>query len=388
MRDMEILRYIPQGEMHMPSDVRLNGDFLYWEHPMSGFKCDDNGEIVSSLCPTDGCLHDFAALADAAPEQILRFAQTRGVLGILPFVRIAADDRFAYYEPTFAYNMLAGRMRGIIRIMDALKKGKRPANTDMLDASGFTKDVLARSANSTRDWTGLRSPGWHFCLFQNVANLWSHADIKITLAGLDMMHENLTLDTRAGAVIEFGEWGDGVAWDQSHSFPARDRDMMIEAIRAYFSGQNPDHAKSNDELLLPPELIMPNDYNQTYGPEMVIHYLREIRIDFEHLAFKTKRPSALFNVLAFQLLKEVMLPEGMIFCSQCDQLYEYNPDKARKPIRGENSKEWGNSKPRKGRATAFCSEWCRQQYDTEDKRRSRAAAKAKVSVKEEAPVGQ
>lgn len=374
MRDTGILRFSSQSSLIMPAEVGLEDDMLCWGTGRYGRHSPQKAKEYHAQFaarPVAGVLRDFIGLADAAPERVLAFARARGVLGIDPLVTALwqegderfpfADDSFDYIEPVAGYTGLAAHFAGILRIMGAIKAGRKIDDGDLFQC--------IRGRWGLRNSDSFPPSLKHELLWLTVSECWDQATIKLmpsSISPLAMIEpENpypfFTVPHSREITIKFGEWRDGHDWDREHSLQTRPGDMI--ALPEWHEGRDTGD-RSSGEWLKP---------YRDYATE-----------DFYAL-HAGSRPSALYGALVFQLLQELTLEEDTYFCSQCARAYPYDPDRARKPAKGEDPKDWGNSKPREDRATAFCSELCRGRYKTEDKQRRRAARKRKDT--QERPAG-
>lgn len=400
MKDKAILRYRPQSTIFMPSKVELVGEKLCWgpdahlRLPSSQREGDEFHIIELVERPVDGLLHDFIALENASAKDILAFTLARGVLAIDPLVyvkggaeRIAILDAclnpvFSYQELTSVYWYLASRFGAVVRLMNALKEGRKIDGDLALEFIYFS---------GVSDINTLSPLLQYETLWSIVSHCWTHATIPVmpTVSGLkgrglvarreeeppDPNRSGTPLPGRPEMSILFGAWEDGSHWDmvkssRTHMGPDGEPDGTVTPRDEYLGAFSPETAIPEGQS----EEMEGEGYSQSSSGEWVKPYTHYMT-DAGYQPHSASRPSALYNALVFQLMLEVTLEEDTYFCSQCNKPYLYDPEKARKPKPGESSSEYGNSKPRRGRPTAFCCWDCRRNYDTADRSRSRAAAK-------------
>jgi len=373
MRDTEMLRFRSQSHLSMPAKLEMVGDMLCWGtdgHAKHSLQDIEEYEAQFVARPVAGVLREFITLADATPEKVLGFVQSRGVLGIDPLVTLSChnediggiegpfrDCSFDYAEPAWAYTRLASHFACIARIMGSLKTGRKVDDSDLLRCIGDRWGSI--------EVDGLTPSFKHKLLWVVVSECWHRTTIKLmpscfdalvqkgerTIQGVDLL---AFTPSHSQISVQFGDWRDGLNWDMESSRRTRPGGM-IALPEDYIGGDGCDH--SSGERVMPYCDYAAEDF---YSPHA------------------RSRPSSLYNALVFQLMQALTLKEGEHFCRQCEKVYTYDPEKARKPAKGEDPKHWGNSQPRIDRPKSFCSEWCRRQHDTEDKRRSRAAARSRM----------
>ena len=306
----------------LPEDALLKG--LYW---------------LSEEKPVRGCLKDFVRLANKSALDVLAFVQKRGVLGVAPAICISlefdAGPEFGfkqnrpcrtvlYQEPVSIYLQLARQAKALVRVMQKLR-GEISATSDTSVTQEEVKSMFSpkqRDLMEKTDAFDSLSPRHVYDNVELAWHLWTlSAKIRVETAFLwgeeSQREEELYKQKRAlaevmrpeemfGFGIGFSAWEDGKTWDK-------------EAFTEQSAGA----------------AILRNS-----------------------LPHPKQRPSALFDVLAFQLGQEIILDECSYFCGGCGELKTKDTDY--------------ENKPRGDRAT-YCSKECkaegRKRYEREYKSR-------------------
>jgi hypothetical protein len=108
-------RPVQTGEVFAPKVIALEGDHLL---------CDANRNSINA--PGAGLLEGFLKVADAEPDEILKFARKWGALGI----RMKPAPGLRSHEPVAAWSDLAIRFRALHRIGAELNRGSIGAARD------------------------------------------------------------------------------------------------------------------------------------------------------------------------------------------------------------------------------------------------------------------
>jgi len=313
--------FAPDGVMRFRTEsiqratsVSLDGDLLVWE---IGYR---NGSPAEGLLPvaTQGCLEAFVPLADAGASEVQAFAEHWGPLGLDPWVcEIPSNGRGPvrrqYAEAVEVYPRLARIAKAILSTKDRLWAGERgdgPAiGRDSLRACfSEASEVLYLAPLNASDL----QPRDKFATVCLAARWWA-MQARCDLS-LPPWPGRLDEQQSAGVLsVRFGGWTDGDTWDREQMRWCR-RDGGIRLC-----GERPYTESARERASLWP------------GPG--------------------QRPSPLFSALAFQLQREVSLPEGARVClnRQCGKVWTL---------------EEGQRQDAK-----YCSQGCRR--DRKDNRRRR-----------------
>lgn len=306
-----VLRYRTEETISMPYCIELWHGVLHWRAEYN-FQSQVQGWEKR---PVADCLEDFLSLVNASDDQVLAFTQRRGVLGVFPAVareseenasaslEFVADHRqwqpwmcgqAAYIEDPRIYRRMARVAGYMLRAMKFVREGVRidPKQTE----------AFRRSLASSSQWFGVDTQEQAYRGVQKILGEWSN------VAGVSLgLWQHERLDGGQEIKVNFAVWEDGQQWDQkAEDGPGFEVSEYLSEASSFLSA-------------------------------------------FPHGA----RPSPLFNVLFFQLLQKVSLPEGSYFCAQCGGFYTYTEE-------GRRDKEM--TKPRNGRPVSFCKEECRKVY--------------------------
>ncbi len=377
MSDTGILRYRVPSSLAMPATIELDGDLLRWEI-RDVYSLARPGEQAEQYArrPTSGCLKEFTRLASAGPGEVLAFTQSRGVLSIEPLVMASGKGKMsntglAYAEPVFVYTQMAARFASILSVAASLKEGREVKYQDMI---GCYEPSIRRTLEGTEPRAASRAA--YDLLWFTIKDCWKSASIEMTLVGLEAAEDGLNFNS-SEIMLLFGVWENGLTWD--FGMAARARGSETIAAPQHHRLEALLEALEEGAKAATIDTLKKEGYSEAPSGELVIPY-RDYLHGGGSYPRPHMRPSPLFNLLAFQLLKEVSSVAGKEVCTQCEKLYTYDPDKAKRPrdpIEAADTSTWGNSKPRKDRPTAFCSEKCRKEYDAADNRIRRKQPKPK-----------
>lgn len=299
--------------------VSLGNGNLIWEYEIKA-------PLNPNLVDIDKCLEDFEALADSGDGAVHAFVKKYGVLGILPTVTVPKDHasgrlpailarKFFYKEPTSIYQQLALQCNAIRRIMECFRSGRRIDPSVFLQCFPSSQHQAVQKDIDTHRWK-TRSEIYEHLV--SATMLWSNASCY----RFRLRPSNAGNGRQAAFVLDFGGWADGIEWDR----------QTLENT-----------GEDDDDPFF--ELLSKDD-----------------------LPSRRQRPSPLFNILAFQLLNAVTLPEGTYFCSQCNEPYQPNREK-------------GDRKPRCDKETQFCCDDHRDEYKKAyDRRRYEARTQKKEDL--------
>lgn len=271
--------------------VLLDGDLLVWE---IGYR---NGSPAEDLVPvaTQGCLEAFVPLADAGASEVQAFVERWGPLGLDPWVCDVPSDRQAlvrrrYAEAVEVYPRLARTAKTILSVKNRLwadeKGDEAPIDRERLRACFSESSEVAYLAQLNASHL---QPRDKFTTVYLAAYWWARqARCNLSLPPWPGRFD----DRRSAGVlsVRFGDWTDGDAWDREQLRWCRHgADIRLRGKCPYL------------EDALAKVGVWP-------GPG--------------------QRPSPLFSALAFQLQREVSLPQGARVCPQCGHVW--TPEKGRR----------------------------------------------------------
>lgn len=303
------LKYNVLEAVSLPSDIRLEGGLLIWSVEWDRQDSADFG--YRSLVPrsTKGCMEDFLMLAGGTPEDVLAFAERRGVLGICPgswqepspasTARRPTQQRILYGEPTDFYTELARDARLLVESARRLRDGL-PIDPDLMLEIPQTRLVTIPNGADPETVTAAFEADWLESLVKSRADLyrWVNAQASRWWEPNTIRIEPRLVGDSAATVdqafrLSFGHWRDADGWDEK----ARD---------------------------YPPWQLEPS--GDTWRGSLAMGSPFSL-----HGCFPSpeQRPSPLFNVLAFQLLAAVTLPAGLYFCAACDEPFTPDTDRNR-----------------------------------------------------------
>lgn len=273
-----------EASIEAPAQAQLDGEYLRWRYDHKALK----------PLPAAKALSGFIRLSSGAPEKILAFVQTHGVLGIVPEVSFQLP-LFHYREPLRVYSELAAQARAIVKTMHRLKhRGGRLAPLTAAEANALYPVEFARC------YTGKAavSEEWMYGCVLTAFSRWQQCcDLKLNTqggAGFFPMESNLLRDT--GKIewprfhLRYGHWIEGCEWD------------MEACDLVPGNGLHAPLNLSEASMLMKARLPVDESSLQQGVPR------------------SGQRPSPLFNALAFQLMEEITLEEGSFFCSNCEDL--------------------------------------------------------------------
>jgi hypothetical protein len=282
----EMVRLQSDDAIKLPSDVKLAGDHLAWRFKRELPEPDSVEHSGWPEYPVKNCLTDFIELRNADGEGILAFVKKHGFLGVYPIVR---EEGPLYPDAReWILNSSAYYEEPV-----SLYRSMAQACWYIVDTMRWLKKGEGRVPGGYPP--GVSHPQWYQKLVFDVG-MWSHAStLKLEFRG--------GKEGRGALSVSFGSWYEGFQWE--------DNEWCRDGVRSPL-----------EELFLRAKMYIP---------------------------LSTQRPSPLFNVLCFQLLKEVALEENSYWCTTCSGYFIHTPD-------------IGMSKPRKDKSVAFCSLLCRDNY--------------------------
>lgn len=349
---IENLRYRISSDIETPGRIELQGGMLVWQYHDIVVNGDD---YTPQSRPVQGCLEEFIGLADASEaSEVLEFVQNRGVLGLNPLVHTRWWDaeksewstdveprtaeltmadwigtRFYYQENVLNYVFLASRFRCTLSLFQSLKEGVPVKESDLLGCAGMLGyDGIPEwlRVSPTNDAHNLRFNIYDH-VYREINTLCSAAALRITMTGLSVGGDRLIVGEPPVFELSFGAWADGTSWDYKRARQSRENGMILDGESLYFYETN--------KLM--------RDWARPFASYSHEESLRLPQPD--------NRPSPLLNLLLFQLMKAITLPEGTYFCNHCHKPFTHRPGRGNKPRRG-------------GESGAFCDDTCRQNYKT------------------------
>lgn len=331
-----LLPYRTDAIIMQPAIVTLEEGFLVWTVDSPSMRdlpeeyseeaADAFSEALDrpfSPRPVEGCLEDFLSLSPSAtPEDVLAFACRRGPLGIAPFVTLLEAEcegcqpgdpgtRVRYMEPVFAYTEMALGAKVLVESVKELREGLP------LDFAAAFQQVFPESKGSPRQHL--------YSMITKTGERWAQA--ATTKLGVVLQAPNVHPSVIGDSFfrLDFGHWFHGLAWDGRHE-------------------------QSADQITATLSQIAKKPWKGWLAAD-----------------FSGQRPSALFNVLAFQLLAAVTLPAGLYICEE----------RAGPECVGAFRRDYEEGRRRPKRSDIPCCDKCRpvrdRRLDTERKRRAAEA---------------
>ena len=258
--------------------------------------------------PVADCLADFVSLAKSSPEDVLAFAQRRGVLGVWPQVHsLPGRSEKRYTEPISVYQHSAQQVTSLLSIGSRLYEGNLVQtrldwdNACPFPLAGDEYDLMVKRGPYDSPRSALRQ---QYQFLSYLLSQWLRAShIRLEIKAPDYFrpeddNEELLFTPR----LTFGHWDDGDQWDKR---------MLETPGRSYAA-----------------EMGVPSRY---------------------------QRPSPLFSLLAVQLGQKMVLPSDICFCSNCGKPYQHDLEKGNRP-RSDKKNSWCSSE---------CKAKHKQRYDKE-----------------------
>ncbi len=274
---MESLQFEAETEIYGPDVVSLSGESLTWNCAVNAVHDGWGRRAV------DGCLDEFIELSDSSSEEILAFALRRGVLGIAASPEVTGQQgvvvHLDYTEPISVYRRLSLQARSMLLTMGSIRSGEL-INKEVLEEcfaeclQDLPGDIQSYFVGDHQNRVGI----YHWLRF--AASRWAMAAsyrLGIDLGGAEnrMSRDGMS----PGLNLEFRLWAEGYRWDKD-----------VIASRSSFG-----------------------DLTEADLPSV------------------KQRLSPLFNVIAFQLAQRLALPTGSYLCSQCNKLFQHDPQTSNKP---------------------------------------------------------
>lgn len=388
------LSYEYANEILTPTDVDLEDGLLRWRLE---YKLGRLQQSCLRAVPVDGCLEDLLHIVaglDAGinvdigfmQERVLQFVMRRGVLAVRPQVDYTSSRdlspgidiipgsradiprpilernsfkiedtfresfTFTFTEQMGFYLTLANEARNMIRVMDYVRTGKTPYLSDLV--GWFWGSKIEDLGGLIPEENELLTPREAYGLVLRMAEKWYkaatfHLSLVATSEASDPNQQAFAPVQRFASDIVLN-WGDC------------DASRLWDAMDWWF----------RPAWWAPP---LGSDWQSD---------------EFFHKPF---RPSPLFNVLMFQLMKRIALPEGSHWCIQCGRVYTLNEKYEMMKAAVKKEDEWRVSYPRNPRKDtgSACSPGCetrrKQEQWCNSKRRSANGEPKLTRAKETAP---